>query len=119
LASPPNSKSGQTPPLAYPHARTNLRNETACGRRAEHIDQLSCSAPSDKENRCHPKQARGLHGWLPAKSAIHTSFLMFYAHTPADFGKVVNGRFENGTISIEDTARHRITLRAYNSRMTV
>jgi hypothetical protein len=28
LASPPNSKSGQTPPLAYPHARTNLRNET-------------------------------------------------------------------------------------------
>jgi hypothetical protein len=30
----------------------------------------------------------------------------------ADFGKVVNARFENGTISIEDTARHRITLRA-------
>jgi glucose dehydrogenase len=29
LASPPNSKSGQTPPLAYPHARTNLCNETA------------------------------------------------------------------------------------------
>jgi hypothetical protein len=54
----------------------------------------------------------GTFRWLPAKSAIHTSFLMFYAHTPADFGKVVNARFENGTISIEDTARHRITLRA-------
>ena len=50
--------------------------------------------------------------WLPAKAAIHTSFLMFYAHTPADFGKVENVRFENGTISIEDAARRRITLRA-------
>jgi MacB-like periplasmic core domain len=27
-ASPPNSKSGQTPQLAYPHNRLNLRNET-------------------------------------------------------------------------------------------
>ncbi len=50
--------------------------------------------------------------WLPAKSAIHTSFLMFYGRTPADFGKVESVRFENGTISIEDTAKHKITLRA-------
>jgi hypothetical protein len=50
--------------------------------------------------------------WLPAKSAIHTSFLMFYTHTPADFGKVENVRFANGTIIIDDTASHRITLRA-------
>ena len=50
--------------------------------------------------------------WLPAKSAIHTSFLMFYAHTPADFGKVENVRFENGTIAIEDGAKHKITLPA-------
>ncbi len=50
--------------------------------------------------------------WLPAKSAIHTSFLMFYARTPADFGRVENARFENSTISIEDTAKHKITLRA-------
>ena len=50
--------------------------------------------------------------WLPAKSAIHTSFLMFFARTPADFGKVESVRFENGMISIEDTAEHKITLRA-------
>ena len=50
--------------------------------------------------------------WLPAKSAIHSSFLMFYAHTPSDFGKVENVRFENGVISIEDGAKHKIVLRA-------
>src|SRR6266852_3955967 len=48
--------------------------------------------------------------WLPAKSAIHTSFLMFYTHTPADFGKVESVSLENGTISIDDTARRRIIL---------
>jgi hypothetical protein len=37
---------------------------------------------------------------------------MFYAHTPADFGKVENVRFENGVISIEDAAKHKIALRA-------
>ncbi len=50
--------------------------------------------------------------WLPAKSAIHSSFLMFYALTPADFGKVENVRFENGVISIEDGAKQKIELRA-------
>jgi hypothetical protein len=37
---------------------------------------------------------------------------MFYARTPADFGKVENVRFENGAISIEDSAKHKISLRA-------
>ena len=50
--------------------------------------------------------------WLPAKSAIHTSFLMFYAHAPANFGQVESVRFDNGTISIEDAAKHKIALRA-------
>ena len=50
--------------------------------------------------------------WLPAKSAIHTSFLMFYARTPANFGKVEEVRFDSGTISVEDNAKQRITLRA-------
>ena len=50
--------------------------------------------------------------WLPAKSAIHTSFLMFYARTPAGFGKVENVRFEKGVISIEDGTKHTIALRA-------
>jgi hypothetical protein len=50
--------------------------------------------------------------WLPAKSAIHTSFLMFYARTPADFEKVESVSLENGMISIEGTVGHKITLRA-------
>ena len=50
--------------------------------------------------------------WLPAKSAIHTSFLMFYAHTPPGYGKVESVQLAEGTISIEDAARHKITLRA-------
>ena len=49
--------------------------------------------------------------WLPAKPAIHTSFLMFHAHTSPGFGKVENVRLD-GTISIEDAGRHKITLRA-------
>ena len=44
--------------------------------------------------------------------AIHTSFLMFYAGKPANFGKVDSVRFENGAISIEDAAGHKMALRA-------
>jgi hypothetical protein len=37
---------------------------------------------------------------------------MFYAGTPANFGKVDSVRFENGAISIEDAAGHKMALRA-------
>ncbi len=50
--------------------------------------------------------------WLPAKSILRSNFLLFYAHTPEGFGKVVNLRLENGQIVIEDGAGKRITLRA-------
>ena len=32
--------------------------------------------------------------WLPAKSTIHSSFLLFYAHTPEGFGKAESVRLE-------------------------
>jgi hypothetical protein len=50
--------------------------------------------------------------WLPAKSTIHSNFLLFYAHTPEGFGKVTDVRLENGKILIEDAGKKRITLAA-------
>jgi len=50
--------------------------------------------------------------WLPAKSTIHSSFLLFYAHTPDGFGKVESVRLDHGQIVIEDSAHKRITLAA-------
>jgi hypothetical protein len=50
--------------------------------------------------------------WLPAKSTIRTNLLLFYAHTPEAFGKVTDVRLENGQITVEDSAKHRITLAA-------
>ena len=51
--------------------------------------------------------------WLPARSKIESRFLMFYAHTPDNFRKVDDVRFENGAIIIEDHKTHQqVTLRA-------
>ncbi len=50
--------------------------------------------------------------WLPAKSTIRSHFLLFYASTPAGFGKVSSVRLENGQIVIQDSAQKRITLPA-------
>jgi hypothetical protein len=50
--------------------------------------------------------------WLPAKSVIHSKFLLFYAHTPEGFGKVSDVRLENGQILIGDAGKKRITLAA-------
>jgi hypothetical protein len=50
--------------------------------------------------------------WLPAKSTIRSHFLLFYARTPDGFGKVTTVRLENGHITIEDGAKHQITLAA-------
>jgi len=51
--------------------------------------------------------------WLPARSKIESRFLMFYAHTPENFRKVDDVRFENGAIIIEDHKTHQqVTLRA-------
>jgi len=50
--------------------------------------------------------------WLPAKSTIRSHFLLFYARTPDGFGKVTAVRLENGHLTIEDSAKHLITLAA-------
>ena len=50
--------------------------------------------------------------WLPAKSTIRSHFLLFYARTPDNFGKVAAVRLENGYILIEDSAKHQIVLAA-------
>jgi hypothetical protein len=42
--------------------------------------------------------------WLPAKSAIETRFLLFYARTPEGMSKVDDVRLENGKLIIEDRA---------------
>ena len=78
---------------------------------------LEFSTQPYDEPRQEAVAKNGMYGaptfrWLPAKSAIRTSFLMLYARTPANFGKVESVRLENGTISIEDTAKRKITLRA-------
>jgi hypothetical protein len=51
--------------------------------------------------------------WLPAKSTIRSSFLMFYTRTPEGMRKVDDVRLEGGEIVIEDrTAGQRVTLAA-------
>jgi hypothetical protein len=45
-----------------------------------------------------------MYRWLPAKSAIETRFLLFYARTPEGLRKVDDVRLENGKIVIEDRA---------------
>jgi hypothetical protein len=50
--------------------------------------------------------------WLPAKSTIRSHFLLFYAPTPDNFGKVTSVRLENGKILIEDNAKNQIALPA-------
>lgn len=69
------------------------------------------------------RQAVGMHQmfgaptyqWLPAKSTVEKAWAMFYAPAPEGMTKVTDVRFENGQISIEDGAGHRITLRAAGS----
>ena len=53
-----------------------------------------------------------MYRWLPAKSKIGTSFLMFYAHVPAGFDKVDDVRLENGQITIQGHGGQRVTLAA-------
>jgi hypothetical protein len=51
--------------------------------------------------------------WLPAKSRIGSSFLMFYTRTPDGFRKVDDVTLEGGRLTIEDrTAGVRFTLAA-------
>jgi len=42
--------------------------------------------------------------WLPAKSAIETRFLLFYARTPEGMTKVDDVKVENGRLIVEDRA---------------
>jgi hypothetical protein len=51
--------------------------------------------------------------WLPAKSKIGSSFVMFYTRTPDGFTRVDDVVLENGKLTIEDrTAAKRIVLNA-------
>lgn len=51
--------------------------------------------------------------WLPAKSKIASSFLLFYTRTEEGFTKVDDVVLEGGSITIEDrTARKKIVLKA-------
>jgi hypothetical protein len=51
--------------------------------------------------------------WLPARSKIRTSFLMFYARVPEGFDKVDDVRLENGQIVVENRrTNRRVTLTA-------
>jgi hypothetical protein len=45
-----------------------------------------------------------MYRWLPAKSAIETRFLLFYARAPEGMRKVDDVRLENGKLIIEDRA---------------
>lgn len=45
--------------------------------------------------------------WLPAKSVVGSSFIMFYTRTPDGFGKVDDVTLENGELRIEDRAARR------------
>lgn len=49
--------------------------------------------------------------WLPAKSGIDSTFLMFYTQTPEGFTKVDDVRLENGRILINGAGKQ-ITLKA-------
>jgi hypothetical protein len=43
-----------------------------------------------------------LYRWLPAKSAISSKFLMFYAHVPEGWSGVRDVRLEGGSIAVEE-----------------
>ena len=45
-----------------------------------------------------------VYRWLPAKSKIASSFLMFYVKSPEGMTQVDNVRLENGTLVVEDRA---------------
>jgi hypothetical protein len=45
--------------------------------------------------------------WLPAKSTITSSFLMFYTRTPDGFTRVDDVVLENGKLTISDRASGR------------
>lgn len=53
--------------------------------------------------------------WMPAKSTIERSFLMFYAPAPEGMIKVTDVRMEKGQILVEDGQGRRLTLRASGS----
>jgi hypothetical protein len=51
--------------------------------------------------------------WLPAKSKIHSAFLLFYTRVPEGFGKVDDVVLGGGKLTIEDRkAGKRVTLAA-------
>ena len=54
-----------------------------------------------------------VYRWLPAKSKIRTSFILFYTRAPEGFARVDDVSLEQGKLVIEDRgAGRRITLDA-------
>ena len=54
-----------------------------------------------------------VYRWLPARTTIDSSFLMFYTHTPEGMREIDDVRLENGKILIEDrTANKQVALSA-------
>jgi len=50
--------------------------------------------------------------WLPAKTAIETSFAIFYAEVPEGFDRVKDVSIENGVITLEGPSALRVLLKA-------
>jgi hypothetical protein len=50
--------------------------------------------------------------WLPGKSKLHSSFLIFYTKMPDNFGSISDVALANGKLRISDKAGHDITLEA-------
>jgi hypothetical protein len=50
--------------------------------------------------------------WLPAKSAVETSFVLFHTSVPEGFTRVRDVRISDGAITLEDGAGHEVKLMA-------
>ena len=57
-----------------------------------------------------------LHRWLPARSSIHASSVMFWIQTPEGFERVSAVDWRDGAIRIEDHADRTVTLKAEGRR---
>jgi hypothetical protein len=50
--------------------------------------------------------------WLPAKSKLHASFLLFYSKAPEGFNSVADVQLEAGSIQIRARSGQVITLKS-------
>jgi len=50
--------------------------------------------------------------WLPAKSAVETTFVLFYAHVPEGFDKVEDAKIEKGAIVLSGAGGNKVSVPA-------